>query len=72
MHMCICICSVQSENLQNLEIALCILRIPRLRNYSTQSFITLMRVCGNHLMVTREATKIATLCSVGSDICYIL
>ena len=30
-----CICSVQSENLRNLEIALRILRILRLHNYHT-------------------------------------
>ena len=31
-------CSAQSENLCNLDIALHILRIPRLRNHSVQSF----------------------------------
>ena len=39
--------------------------ISRSRNYSAQSF-TPMRMCRNHLMVTREATKMATLCSVDS------
>ena len=32
------ICSMQSENLYNLEIVLCILRILRLRNYSVQPY----------------------------------
>ena len=42
---CYSICSAQSENLHNLEIALRILGISRLRK------------CRNHLAVTREATK---------------
>ena len=33
----VCICFAQSENLHNLENALCILRIPRLRNTCVQS-----------------------------------
>ena len=34
---CLLICSAHSENLRNLEIALCILRIPRLRSTVAQS-----------------------------------
>ena len=63
MHVPKSVCSTQSENLWNLEIVLHILRIPRLHNYSAQSF-TLMRMYRNHLMVTREATENGNFVSV--------
>ena len=46
------ICSAQSENLRNLEIALRILGIPRLRNYSAQSFT--QRACAHTISWFRE------------------
>ena len=66
----LCICSVQSENLYNLEIALRSLRIPRLRTIVVQSWDcttivrNLLHTCKNPHVVTRsrETTKRWRLC----------
>ena len=48
------ICSTQSENLRNLEIVLCILRILRLRNYSARSYACTLLICKMVCYITAQ------------------
>ena len=51
------ICSTQSENLRNLEIVLCILRILRLRNYSVQSYACTLLICKMVCYITAKGWR---------------